>query len=78
MSDGRVIRLHQEDFCQAFGVLPENKYVEYGGFNFKDVSWIVFQSNDFLCNVSAKKNLRCIYVAKKVIWREFGSWKAVA
>ncbi|MEG0477502.1 MAG: type II toxin-antitoxin system HipA family toxin [Raoultibacter sp.] len=28
---GAVIRLHQEDFCQALGVLPENKYTENGG-----------------------------------------------
>lgn len=26
-----VIRLHQEDFCQILGVLPDNKYAEYGG-----------------------------------------------
>lgn len=29
--DGDVIRLHQEDFCQILGVLPESKYAEYGG-----------------------------------------------
>lgn len=28
---GEVVRLHQEDFCQALGVLPENKYPEEGG-----------------------------------------------
>lgn len=28
---GGVIRLHQEDFCQILGVLPENKYADYGG-----------------------------------------------
>lgn len=30
-ADGEVIRLHQEDFCQALGVLPQNKYPEDGG-----------------------------------------------
>ena len=30
-SDGTVTRFHQEDLCQALGVLPENKYPEYGG-----------------------------------------------
>ena len=30
-ADGGVTRFHQEDFCQALGVLPENKYPEYGG-----------------------------------------------
>lgn len=29
--DGRVLRLHQEDFCQALGVLPEEKYESEGG-----------------------------------------------
>lgn len=28
---GDVIRIHQEDFCQILGVLPENKYADYGG-----------------------------------------------
>lgn len=28
---GNVARIHQEDLCQALGVLPENKYPEYGG-----------------------------------------------
>lgn len=29
--DGTVVRLHQEDFCQALGVLPEQKYENEGG-----------------------------------------------
>jgi serine/threonine-protein kinase HipA len=29
--DGRVQRLHQEDFCQALGIAPENKYQSEGG-----------------------------------------------
>jgi serine/threonine-protein kinase HipA len=29
--DGSVERIHQEDFCQALQVLPENKYEEDGG-----------------------------------------------
>lgn len=28
---GNIIRLHQEDFCQALGVSPEQKYEESGG-----------------------------------------------
>lgn len=36
-STGNVIRLHQEDFCQALGVLPENKYPEYGGPGTSDI-----------------------------------------
>jgi serine/threonine-protein kinase HipA len=30
-SDGRVQRIHQEDFCQATGRLPDKKYQEDGG-----------------------------------------------
>lgn len=29
--DGRTVRLHQEDFCQALGVPPERKYQREGG-----------------------------------------------
>ena len=29
--DGKVVRIHQEDFCQALGVLPEQKYESEGG-----------------------------------------------
>lgn len=31
VGEGGVSRLHQEDFCQALGCLPENKYTMYGG-----------------------------------------------
>lgn len=30
-SDGSIFRVHQEDFCQSLGVLPEFKYEEDGG-----------------------------------------------
>jgi serine/threonine-protein kinase HipA len=29
--DGRPVRIHQEDFCQALGVVPEMKYQNEGG-----------------------------------------------
>jgi serine/threonine-protein kinase HipA len=29
--DGHIMRLHQEDFCQALGFLPEQKYESEGG-----------------------------------------------
>lgn len=32
---GRVVRLHQEDFCQALGIPPEKKYAGEGGPKFK-------------------------------------------
>ena len=30
-ADGRLVRIHQEDFCQALGVVPEMKYQNEGG-----------------------------------------------
>ncbi len=35
-ADGRVRRLHQEDFCQALGIPSEQKYASEGGPVFKD------------------------------------------
>jgi serine/threonine-protein kinase HipA len=29
--NGTIVRLHQEDFCQALGILPEQKYESEGG-----------------------------------------------
>lgn len=29
--DGRIVRVHQEDFCQALGILPDVKYEREGG-----------------------------------------------
>lgn len=34
-ADGHVRRLHQEDFCQALGILPERKYAAEGGPTFR-------------------------------------------
>lgn len=33
--DGGVTRIHQEDFCQALGLLPDNKYENEGGPSFQ-------------------------------------------
>ena len=30
-TDGRIVRLHQEDFCQTLGYLPDQKYESEGG-----------------------------------------------
>ncbi len=35
-SDGRVERVHQEDFCQALGLPPERKYQQEGGPTLRD------------------------------------------
>ena len=34
--DGNIIRLHQEDFCQALGIMPEFKYEREGGAGIDD------------------------------------------
>lgn len=36
-TDGDVVRLHQEDLCQALGVMPDQKYTSDGGPNASDV-----------------------------------------
>jgi serine/threonine-protein kinase HipA len=35
---GKVVRIHQEDFCQATGVLPDNKYEQDGGPSLKKIA----------------------------------------
>lgn len=34
--DGRIVRIHQEDFCQAMGLCADEKYQEHGGPGFAD------------------------------------------
>ncbi len=34
--DGHIVRLHQEDFCQALGFLPDQKYESEGGPSLKN------------------------------------------
>ena len=43
-ADGVIARLHQEDFCQALGVAPENKYAAEGGPIFRDCFGLVRQA----------------------------------
>ena len=40
-ADGAVERLHQEDFCQATGVLPDKKYEEDGGPSLRRIAEIL-------------------------------------
>ena len=44
--DGLVSRLHQEDFCQALGVVSENKYEENGGPGLKTSIGLIQKSSD--------------------------------
>ena len=39
--NGSIIRLHQEDLCQAMGIPSENKYQKDGGPSFKDLFEII-------------------------------------
>jgi serine/threonine-protein kinase HipA len=39
--DGRVERIHQEDLCQAFGVLPAMKYEDHGGSSLRAIANMV-------------------------------------
>jgi len=37
VTEAGVLRIHQEDFCQALGVMPEKKYQNEGGPGLKDI-----------------------------------------
>jgi serine/threonine-protein kinase HipA len=39
--DGSVERIHQEDLCQAIGILPDNKYQESGGPSLRRIAEIL-------------------------------------
>ncbi len=39
--DGSIIRIHQEDFCQALGILPDRKYQSDGGPGFEDIARLI-------------------------------------
>jgi serine/threonine-protein kinase HipA len=41
--NGKLIRLHQEDFCQALGYMPEMKYESEGGPGFKACAELIMQ-----------------------------------
>lgn len=43
--DGTVLRIHQEDFCQALGVAPLSKYQEDGGPSIAEISRLVASSS---------------------------------
>lgn len=40
-ADGSVERIHQEDFCQAIGILPDKKYEEDGGLSLSRIADIL-------------------------------------
>lgn len=43
-SDGRIERIHQEDACQALGIMPERKYQADGGPGFPELSRLLRDS----------------------------------
>jgi serine/threonine-protein kinase HipA len=54
LEDGRVVRLHQEDACQALGVSPHRKYQSEGGPGSEDVvDLLIRESNDPETDVAA-------------------------
>lgn len=44
-ADGRILRLHQEDFCQALGIVSERKYQAEGGPSLKDCFTLLRQAS---------------------------------
>jgi serine/threonine-protein kinase HipA len=45
-TSGNIVRLHQEDFCQALGIPPELKYEKEGGTGFSDCFRLVEEWSD--------------------------------
>lgn len=45
-NDGRILRLHQEDFCQAMGLSSKNKYETDGGPSFADCYRLIRDVSD--------------------------------
>jgi len=43
---GYMERIHQEDFCQALGVSPENKYEAEGGPNIQDCIQLIYDKSN--------------------------------
>ncbi len=59
--DGHTIRLHQEDFCQALGIMPDMKYEREGGPNFN-------QCKELIRKNFAKPAVDQIYLLERVIF----------
>lgn len=60
-ANGCIFRLHQEDFCQALGLMPEIKYEREGGPNLR-------QCNDILYQFSAKPAADQIKLLERIIF----------
>jgi serine/threonine-protein kinase HipA len=43
LKNGRLQRIHQEDFCQALGIIPEKKYQKEGGPSIKSCADLIDQ-----------------------------------
>jgi len=53
IENGNVYRIHQEDFCQAFGIVSDKKYQNGGGPGIKDCSKIIEEhSKNYLLDIS--------------------------
>jgi len=57
--DGYLTRIHQEDFCQALGCLPERKYASEGGPVFRDCFQLLRDS----CTRPAREVLKLLDAA---------------
>lgn len=60
-NDGKMVRIHQEDFCQALGIYPENKYENEGGPTFA-------QCQNVLKNYSAEPGSDQMKMLKRMIF----------
>ena len=58
-SGGRIRRIHQEDFCQALGVLPDRKYEALGGPGFRQCIDLMYRSGMESLSEALKNFLKC-------------------
>lgn len=58
-ADGSIRRLHQEDFCQALGIVPEHKYASEGGPIFRNCFELIRSA----CSAPAPALLRLVEAA---------------
>lgn len=62
--DGRLLRIHQEDGCQALGVHPASKYEHQGGPTLEDLAKVIWDH----VGAPARDDIRALVLAAAYNW----------